>query len=183
MSDNGVAGLEDFRTHPPDLIVLRPRYPAMDGYPACCAPSSSWAELCRRCCSTARSEENYKVRGLRLGADDYVTKPFGVLELLAPIEALLRRTRPAAVYRFGAIEVDVERRTVRRDWSRHLRAPWNSICCSRCCAEQRRLLKSASISCRKSGATRPPSSTRTVEEHVAELRRKLERDPGASSSS
>src|SRR5437762_13087826 len=70
---------------------------------------------------TARGEESDKVRGLRLGADDYVTKPFGVLELLARVEALLRRaTRdPAApeepeVERFGVVEVVPASRTVRR---------------------------------------------------------------------
>src|SRR5205085_1883874 len=65
---------------------------------------------------TARGEEADKVRGLRLGADDYVTKPFGVLELLARVEALLRRTAPsgggaAAPEHFGSIEVIPASRT------------------------------------------------------------------------
>src|SRR5256885_10514300 len=69
---------------------------------------------------TARGEEADKVRGLRLGADDYVTKPFGVLELLARVEALLRRTAPsgggaAPPERFGAIEVIPASRTRLRD--------------------------------------------------------------------
>src|SRR5262250_1533472 len=63
---------------------------------------------------TARGEEVDKVRGLKLGADDYLTKPFGVLELLARIEALLRRTgvARAASWRFGDVELREATRTV-----------------------------------------------------------------------
>src|SRR5436853_1325062 len=68
---------------------------------------------------TARGEEADKVRGLRLGADDYVTKPFGVLELLARVEALLRRTAPPGdgagePEEFGGVEVIPASRTVLR---------------------------------------------------------------------
>src|SRR3989442_2344975 len=68
---------------------------------------------------TARGEEADKVRGLRLGADDYVTKPFGVLELLARVEALLRRTAPPGdgagePEEFGVVEVIPASRTVLR---------------------------------------------------------------------
>jgi DNA-binding response OmpR family regulator len=177
VSDNGVAGLEDFRTHPPDLIVLDLMLPAMDGYRVLREIRSSGSAV-PVLLLTARSEETDKVRGLRLGADDYVTKPFGVLELLARIEALLRRTRPAAVYRFGAIEVDVERRTVRRDGSAVLLTPMefdlllallrrNGAVVSRLDLLQEVWGHSAAV------------LTRTVDTHVAELRRKLERDPAA----
>src|SRR5947208_16635031 len=71
---------------------------------------------------TARGEEGERVRGLRLGADDYVTKPFGVLELLARVEALLRRAAPPVPggnggppsERFGDVEVIPASRTVLR---------------------------------------------------------------------
>src|SRR5262249_59969238 len=69
---------------------------------------------------TAKGEEADKVRGLKMGADDYVTKPFGLLELLARVEALLRRTGAGStsasvamgVQRLGAIEIDASARTV-----------------------------------------------------------------------
>jgi len=64
---------------------------------------------------TARGEENEKIRGLNLGADDYVTKPFSPRELNARIQAVLRRTAtPSPVRRFGAVTVDVSRCEVRR---------------------------------------------------------------------
>lgn len=88
---DGRAGLRAFHAAPPDLVVLDVAMPDLDG----------WQTLERiRDLSdvpvlmlTARSGELEKVRGLRLGADDYVTKPFGRQELVARVEALLRRPR------------------------------------------------------------------------------------------
>jgi DNA-binding response OmpR family regulator len=177
LSDNGAAGLDEFRAHPPDLVVLDLMLPAMDGYRVLREIRSSGSTV-PVLLLTARSEETDKVRGLRLGADDYVTKPFGILELLARIEALLRRTRPAALYRFGAVEVDAERRTVRRAGSAVLLTPMefdlllallrrNGAVVSRLDLLQEVWGHAAAV------------LTRTVDTHVAELRRKLERDPAA----
>lgn len=88
---NGRAGLRAFHIAPPDLVVLDVAMPELDG----------WQTLERiRDLSdvpvlmlTARTGELEKVRGLRAGADDYVTKPFGRQELVARVEALLRRAR------------------------------------------------------------------------------------------
>ncbi len=72
---------------------------------------------------TARGEETDRVRGFRTGADDYVTKPFGVMELLLRVRAMLRRgvhhsasaSSAAPIERFGTVEVDLTGRVVRRD--------------------------------------------------------------------
>src|SRR6266508_4184486 len=77
----------------PDLIILDLMLPGMDGYRVLRALRDEGRRM-PVLILTARGEESDKVRGLRLGADDYVTKPFGVLELLARVEALLRRTTP-----------------------------------------------------------------------------------------
>ena len=91
---DGPAGLAAARTAAPDLIVLDLMLPGMDGYRVLRALRDE-----RRTTPvlilTARGEESDKVRGFRLGADDYVTKPFGVLELLARVEALLGRANGA----------------------------------------------------------------------------------------
>jgi two-component system, OmpR family, KDP operon response regulator KdpE len=101
----------------PDLVVLDLNLPGMDGL-----------EVCRRIRATSdvpililsvREEEVDKVEALNLGADDYLTKPFGIEEFLARIRALLRRaagpgTASASVFREDGLEIDVEQRTVRR---------------------------------------------------------------------
>ncbi len=133
---------------------------------------------------TARGEEADKVRGLRLGADDYVTKPFGLLELLARVEALLRRTSSAAsarepeVIRFGDVEVQTGPRTVLKGGRPVELAP-----------KEFDLLVAL---WRRRGTVVPRQEllhsvwhysdsavTRTVDTHIAELRRKLEDDPAA----
>ena len=96
----------------PDAILLDLGLPGADGLQLCRA-------VRRRSRTpilivTSRREEEDKVRGLELGADDYVTKPFGVRELVARVKALLRRADPAAPTRrvFGALEIDTEGKTV-----------------------------------------------------------------------
>ena len=113
----GRSGLRQLHVHSPDLVILDIAMPGMDG----------WATLDRiRDLSdvpvlmlTARAAELERVRGLRSGADDYVTKPFGRQELLARIEALLRRAgngkEPAERYADGFVEIDFAQRAVRVD--------------------------------------------------------------------
>src|SRR5688500_6955906 len=115
--ETGEDALDRVRVRPPDLIVLDLMLPNLDGYQVLRRLRSEGHEM-PVLILTARTEEADKVLGFRLGADDYVTKPFGVLELLARVSALLRRsTRAAAmnaVERFGEIEVNRDRRTVTR---------------------------------------------------------------------
>ncbi|HYM15263.1 MAG TPA: response regulator transcription factor [Dehalococcoidia bacterium] len=116
---DGVAGLQEARRARPDVIVLDLMLPKMDGL-----------EVCRRLRAesdvpiimlTARGEELDKVVGLEVGADDYLTKPFGMRELLARVRALLRRSAagrtageelPQIVA--GDLALDLRGRTVRR---------------------------------------------------------------------
>src|SRR3989475_6650695 len=90
VAKGGTRGLSRARTANPDLVVLDLMLPGMDGFRVLRALREDGHGM-PVLILTARGEEADKVRGLRLGADDYVTKPFGVLELLARIEALLRR--------------------------------------------------------------------------------------------
>jgi two-component system, OmpR family, alkaline phosphatase synthesis response regulator PhoP len=179
---DGEEGLARAAAAQPDLIVLDLMLPGIDGYRVL-------RELRNRgqhvpvLILTARGEEADVVLGFDVGADDYVTKPFSTVELLARVRALLRRTsvnggqRGAARQRFGSVEVDPGSRSVRRG-SRSIELT----------PKEFDLLLAL---LRRRGATASRSEllkevwqyenadilTRTVDIHVAELRRKLEDDP------
>src|SRR6266516_2798803 len=117
---DGAAGLERALADNPDLIVLDVMMPRMSGLDVCKQlkvkkPSLPIIML------TARGQEIDKVVGLELGADDYVTKPFSIRELMARVKAVLRRTAPQAepdVYRFSDVEVNVRGNEVLRAGAR-----------------------------------------------------------------
>jgi DNA-binding response OmpR family regulator len=175
---DGAAGLRDAMQSRPDLIVLDLMLPELDGFRVLRELRASHLTM-PVLILTARGEESDKVRGLKLGADDYVTKPFGLLELLARIEALLRRNTPAQprdVVRFGAIEIDRGARAVSRSGAPVELAP-----------KEYELLVALYD---RDGAAVPRLAlmrqvwgysdaviTRTIDTHIAELRRKLEDDP------
>jgi DNA-binding response OmpR family regulator len=121
------------------------------------------------------------VRGLKLGADDYLTKPFGILELLARVEALLRRAseewRESAVpIRFGPVEIHPAARAAYRAGAPVVLTPREYdllIALARAdgaAVSRTRLLE-------RVWGYQPGVSSRTVDTHMAELRRKLEADP------
>lgn len=116
ITTTGEAGLRTVLEHPPNLILLDLNLPLMNGF-----------EICRRLrreeataqvpiiMLTARTDETDKIHGLGLGADDYVTKPFSVRELMARINAVLRRTEgnPSSVYDDGTLFIDYNHFIVR----------------------------------------------------------------------
>jgi len=106
-----------FSEHP-DIVILDVMMPGMDGFETC-ARLRELSDV-PVILLTAKSTETDKLRGFRLGADDYVTKPFSFAELTARIEAVLARSRTARragcrVYTLGDVVIDASRRTVERD--------------------------------------------------------------------
>jgi len=112
---DGEACLEVFRREQPHMVVLDIMMPKLDGVKACetiRAESDAFIMML-----SAKDGEIDKVRALNLGADDYVTKPFHVSELLARIKAVLRRSRPteqaSPTYKWNGIEVSQDERSVK----------------------------------------------------------------------
>jgi len=115
IADNGIAALERFEANKPDLIILDLMLPGKDGYDVCKAiRKTSNVPIIML---TAKETELERVLGLELGADDYITKPFSPLELIARIKAVLRRSSgqeddEADEYTVGSIFMKVGTREV-----------------------------------------------------------------------
>ena len=116
---SGEEGLDAFEADEPDLIVLDVMLPGVDGFEVCRRIRER--SSCPIIMLTAKGAEEDKVRGLRLGADDYVTKPFSAQELLARVEAVLRRARPPEggerepALEIGDLRIDRRRKQVTVD--------------------------------------------------------------------
>jgi len=113
---DGEEGLEAALNGKPDLIVLDIMLPKINGYEVCRLIRKEGLEM-PIIMLTAKGEESDIVLGLNLGADDYVTKPFSIKELLARTEAFLRRSRRTDedIYEFGEYHLDIPARKLTRE--------------------------------------------------------------------
>jgi DNA-binding response OmpR family regulator len=178
-AQDGEAGARLHRTHKPDLIVLDLMMPRLGGL-----------ELCRRLRAegvatpilmlTAKSEEADRVAGLDLGADDYVTKPFSVKELMARVRALLRRAQPQPNLpdhlQFGDIEVDFRRYEARKN-GRLVEMTRKEFAILRFLAGRAGEAVTRDELLNEVWGYESYPVSRTVDNHVALLRAKLEADP------
>jgi DNA-binding response OmpR family regulator len=180
VAEDGLAGLRDARVTRPDLIILDLMMPGMDGYRVLRTlrdEGNSTPVLIL----SAKGEEADKVRGFRMGADDFVTKPFSLLELLARVEALLRRgTADGAptgeVYRFGTVLLDAaSQRVTRGEDTVVLTDKEFTLLLS--LARRRGAVATRQDLLLEVWGHRGAVLSRTVDTHIAELRRKLEDDP------
>lgn len=187
VADDGADALRLARVHAPHLIILDLMMPGMDGFSVLTALRGEGMEMPVLILS-ARSEEADKVRGFRVGADDFVTKPFGVLELLARVTALLRRsaataessgatTRPSSIS-VGELSINLHARQVTRAGTLVPMAP-KEFDLLVALVQQPGVALSRTRLLREVWGHAPDIQTRTVDIHVVELRRKLEREPSA----
>jgi DNA-binding response OmpR family regulator len=182
----GAEGLTAAKAGNPDVIILDLGLPDMDGHHV-------MRSLRREGITSgvlilsARDAEAEKVVGLRLGAEDYVTKPFGMLELLARVETILRRGRVAAApleivaphrptTRLGALEIDIEARQVKRDGQLVSLSPKEFDLLDALVRRGGAVAKRSEL-LREVWGYSGFVTSRTVDTHVAQLRRKLELDP------
>jgi two-component system alkaline phosphatase synthesis response regulator PhoP len=181
--DCAADGEEGFRKAtqlPFDLIVLDIMLPRRDGLEVCSGIRESGL-ITPILMLTARGRTPDKVAGLKIGADDYLTKPFKMPELLARIEALLRRapTRPApppAVYEFGRVRVDLRGTEVVRDGN-PVGLSAREFQLLRFFLENEGITLSRQDLLTRVWGYSASTFTRTVDVHVASLRQKLEDDP------
>ncbi len=176
---DGTSGLALARTMMPDLIVLDLMLPGMDGYRVLKTLREEGVDTPVLILS-ARGEETDKVLGFHLGADDYVAKPFGLLELLARVDALLRRaaTRRAkselnGTVTFGDVQIDPGTHTVRRRGQAVALRPKEYELLIALLQRRGQVVTRSELLEEVWGYSGEVYS-RTVDTHVAELRRKLE---------
>jgi len=177
---DGDQGFEKATQLPFDLIILDVMLPRRDGLDVCRDIRGSGL-ITPVLMLTARGRTSEKVNGLKIGADDYVTKPFKMPELLARIEALLRRApaRPAAqpvVYEFGRIRVDDRGTEVVRD-GKVINLSAREFQLLRFFLENKGTTLSREDLLTRVWGYNASTFTRTVDVHVASLRQKLEDDP------
>lgn len=181
VAGDGPSGLDSARLRPPDLLVLDIMLPGMDGFQILRALRAEGFDR-PVLILTARGEEADKVRGFRLDADHYVTKPFGLLELLERVRALLRRSAPrdaadgARVVNFGDVTLDALARRVTKAGNPVSLTPRAFDLLLALVASEGKVLSRQQL-LREVWGHRAAVVTRTVDSHVSELRQKLEDDP------
>jgi two-component system, OmpR family, response regulator len=186
MAADGAAGLETARSHRPDLVILDVMLPKMDGYEVC--------RILRRETTvpimmlTAKTEETDRVVGLEVGADDYVTKPFSMRELMARVRAMLRRAEmmkqkaesgagaPAPCLKAGDFEIDTARHRVSLDGVA-VELTRMEFALLEFLARNKGQVFSRDLLLEKVWGYDFSGDTRTVDVHVSWLRRKIEADP------
>jgi len=176
---DGEAALDRARAQPFDLIVLDVMLPGVSGTDVCRQLRSESAVPV--ILLTARGDEVDRVVGLELGADDYVTKPFSMAELLSRVRAILRRRAldrtesPVRAMRIGGIEIDPISHEVRVDERVVQLTPSEFRLLSILAEEPERALSRTEI-LRRLWQTEYVGDERACDSHIVNLRRKIERD-------
>ncbi len=175
-ASNGEEASEKAARLPFDLIILDIMLPRKDGFTVCRDIRESGL-ITPILMLTARGQTADKVKGLKIGADDYVTKPFDMQELMARVEALLRRApnRPAAqagAYQFGSVRIDL-----RGTDGKPVNLSAREFQLLRYFIEHAGTTLSRDDLLKEVWGYSADTFTRTVDVHVASLRQKLENDP------
>jgi DNA-binding response OmpR family regulator len=181
---DGAEGLTLARTQPFDLLILDVMLPGLDGVTLCRAVRRESRNTDTSVLMlTARREEADKVLGLDSGADDYLTKPFGIRELLARVRALLRRRRtpatgqPAPAVAAGPLTVEPARRQARLD-GRDIELTAHEFDLLYLLASNRGIVFSRDALMQKVWGTDTHITERSVDTLIKRLRKKIEADPG-----
>lgn len=168
---DGAAALESAARHAPDLVLLDLSLPDVDGIDICRRLRASGDAAILMV--TARTTLDDRLRGLDVGADDYITKPFSPREVVARAQAVLRRTRPASGrLRFGSLQIDTHARTVRVDGALRDLTPTEFAILAALAAAPRTVFTRSALIERALGWDYA-GRERTIDTHVTNLRGKL----------
>ena len=185
-ASDGEAGLAKASAGGFDVIVLDVMLPKKTGYDVCRELRQKGVDTAILML-TAKSQVIDRVVGLRLGADDYLTKPFDPAELLARVEALLRRIQkenrvPVRSFQFGGVEVDFERAEVRRK-GQPINLAGKEMQLLRYLIDNRERVVPREEILKEVWEYNSEVSSRTIDVHVAWLRQKLEENVQSPSTS
>jgi len=177
LAHDGEAALQQIESAEPDLVLMDVMMPGMNGLKALQILREQGNRI-PVIMLTAKSQQEDKVTGLQIGADDYVTKPFGIEELMARVRALLRRSKPdtepaAEIFEFGDLSVDFKRYVVIRDEEEHGLSKFESEILRFLIAHKDEVVTRKDLLSKVWGYTNLPT-TRTVDNHIARLRKKVE---------
>ena len=172
---DGESALARARTFMPDLIVLDIMLPDTSGFELCAALRRNGRVPVL--IVSARSHKTDKLRGLNLGADDYITKPFDLDEFVARVHAVLRRTRPATDnLAIGSITIDFITRTAKRGGA-EIHLTHREFDLLKYLAERPGHVVSREELLKELWEYPDPTWTRSVDHAIARLRKKIEPDP------
>jgi len=178
--EDGEKGLETAKQQRPDLIILDIMLPVLDGY-----------EICKRLrmegdttpiiMLTVKDKEIDRVLGLELGADDYVTKPFSLRELMARVKAVLRRTeeraKDLATYSFAQIDLDFKKYEAKKKGKKLDLTPLEFQMLKLFIQRKGEVISRDDFLDKIWGEDNTYVSFRTVDSHIANIRKKIEDDP------
>lgn len=173
---DGETGYQKAIEEQPDLVILDLMLPKLNGYEVCKKLKKEVPDL-PIIMLTAKSQEAEIVTGLELGADDYITKPFSVLELLARIKAVFRRVKSGSgipeVHRFGNLEINLKKYEARKN-GKSLKLSPREYEILRCFIERKGEIVSRDELLNQVWGYDSFPNTRTIDAHIAKLRRKIE---------
>lgn len=176
----GVEGAERASSGKFDLIVLDVMLPDIDGFEVCRRIRNSPARKVAVIMLSARGAELDRVRGLELGADDYVTKPFSLMELLARVASVLRRAQGETIepiaLAFGGIDIDLVGQVATRR-GKKIELPSRAFAILKVFARRPGEVVSRDTLLDEAWGHDDYPNTRTVDNHLVKLRRALEDEP------
>ncbi|MGN6187253.1 MAG: response regulator transcription factor [Thermoanaerobaculia bacterium] len=176
-ASDGLDGVRTFETHGPDLVLTDLSMPRSDGFELISAIRAK--TLTPILVLSVRGEDADKIRALDLGADDFVTKPFSVAELLARVRAQLRRTMSATkLLSFDTLVLDLDRRRVTRD-DREIHLTRTEYALLELLATNAGKPLFTDHIIRRVWPDAPGTTPDTVRVHMSSLRKKIEPDPSS----